>query len=55
MGKQGEFWHSAWRALMVFIVFAGTTLTMGQPAWADVTIGSAIFGLVHWAASQYKM
>lgn len=48
MFESGTFLHSIWRGFQVFLVFGITTVFAQNPQWADVTIGSLGFIVVHY-------
>lgn len=48
MFESGTFLHSIWRGFQVFLVFGITTVFAQNPQWADVTIGSLAFIVVHY-------
>jgi hypothetical protein len=52
MFTPGTKLHSIYRAIVAFLSFAVPVLVTGYPTIANMTLGSLLFGLLHYAETK---
>lgn len=52
MFTQGTLAHSIYRAIVAAASFGIPLATMAMPGWESITLGSIIFGLLHYAETK---
>jgi hypothetical protein len=51
---QGTIWHSVYRGVMAFVVFALTAVLTQHPEWGTATIGGIAFAVVHYLEAKLQ-